>query len=291
MKASQKNLTYLLIYFILFIKPFALCSETQSKDSFLVYKFSSGMFATFSAVLGALYLYDIGYLAGIKIDMDNGTYLDPMLGPNWWEYFFEQIILGNDQAPKHISTLEDHLAFAYHGFTLPNERAFELIQKYIHIKPNILEEVDKFVNQHFIKNHVIGVHYRGTDKKMETPLVPYEKTCQTIDNYIQTLKTNYQEKNFKIFVATDDQNFLDYILKLYPGKIVYNDFVRSSDETPLHYGNDHKYQSIYQKGREALIDCLLLSKCHILIRPSSCLSMMAANFNPKMPVIILQGYN
>jgi hypothetical protein len=93
----------------------------------------------------------------------------------------------------------------------------------------------------------------------------------------------------RIYVATDDANFLKYMIPLYPKHIIYNEFVRSNDNSPLHYGFDNKYQSNYQKGEEALLDCLLLSKCNFLIRPWSSLSIIADHFSPKMPVIGIWG--
>jgi hypothetical protein len=144
------------------------------------------------------------------------------------------------------------------------------------------------VNQFFENHVVIGVHHRGTDKIIECPLVPYEKTCATIAQVIDNLFPS-QRENLRIYVASDEEAFIDYISARFPSLVIYNNFVRSRDNTtPLHEYNSGYYESNYQMGREALIDCLLLSRCHVLIKPpTSCLSTTSIRFNPDMPVINL----
>jgi hypothetical protein len=43
----------------------------------------------------------------------------------------------------------------------------------------------------------------------------------------------------------------------------------------------------YRKGQEALINCLLLSRCSTLIRTTSFLSAWASIFNPGLPIVLL----
>lgn len=247
-----------------------------------------GMFATFSLVLATLHLYEEGNFAGVKVDLNSGFYLDPDRGPNWWEYFFEPIALGDQDAPTHSFSIQEGIDLVGQGFQLPRYRLCELVQRYVHIKPDIQREVDAFTQTYFNDHFVIGVHHRGTDKVFETPIVSYAKTRQTIDQIIRNL-TGPQRRNFKIYVATDDHYFLVYLSTFFPNQVIYNNFVRSVDGWPLHYFvNKDYYSSNYQKGKEALLDCLLLSKCQILVRPaSSSLSFAAMNFSPHLYTISL----
>lgn len=260
----------------------------KTKGKFLIYDFGkSGMFAEFCAVLGALDYYEGGYHAGIKIDLCHGVYLDPEVGSNWWEYFFEPIHFGNENASKYTFTLKDHFTLSYKGVQMPRLRAYELIQRYVKVLPHIQEKVDNYVSLNFENHFVIGVHRRGTDKGVEVPLVPYHKTIGAISSVINQLSPE-QRSSVKIYIATDDANFITHAVNIFGDLVIYNDFVRSSDETPLHYGNDARYQNNYQKGEEALIDCLLLSRSQHLIRPWSSLSIAADHFNPFIPVTILE---
>ncbi len=280
----------LLAIFLLFAVVFRLNLNKLyiEKDSFVVYENAgtSGMFAMFSGILGALDYYDQGQLKGIRVDLNDGPYLDSAHGPNWWNYFFSPVDLGDSSGKIHAITIEDHLHLAHKGFHMSRHRASELIQKYVHVSPGIQEEVDAFVRAHFDNHFVIGVHHRGTDKVTEMPLIPYERTINTLNEVIANLKPE-QKVNFKIYVASDDQHFLTYLTQLYPEKLIYGDFVRSEDETPLHLGNDARYGSVYQKGKEALLECLLLARCQYLIRPWSSLSIVSDHFNPDIPVASL----
>lgn len=264
-----------------------LHSEQPKNNWFLVLNnpSDSGMFAIFGSVLGTLNFYERENFAGLKIDLNSGRYLDPQVGPNWWEYFFEPINLGDENAPKHYFSQEEYMRLALLAFPDTRERAFELIQRYIHLKPSIQQEVDSFCNRHFKDHFVIGVHHRGTDKITEWPLVPYEKTFNTLNEVISSLSET-QRNNLRVYIATDEQRFLTYLLERLPSILIYSDFVRSHTSTALHEYDTGFYSSSYQLGKEALLDCLLLSRCHILLRPvTSCLSAISSCFNPEMPVI------
>lgn len=276
MRTFSKHLIAILL-FLVFLHPLKAFSETDQKP-FLVLNnpTNAGFGAVFSSVLGALHIYDQGGFAGIRVDLNSGIYLDPKHGPNWWNYFFQPINQGNHQAPPYVFSTQDTLALVNQGFLLSRERAFELIQKYVHIKPSIQQEVESFVQQHFQGFFIIGIHHRGTDKKLEAPIVPYETTLFNLNWWLSNLP---KEVQVRIFVATDDQQFLDLMCQLYPNQIIYSPFIRSKDGQALHY-SETAYANNYQKGKEALIDCLLLSKCNLLLFPaSSAFSMAALKFN------------
>lgn len=255
---------------------------------FLIYETSSGFFATVLSVIGALDFYEKGSYSGFQVKMSGGVYLDPELGPNWWNYFFEPINFGNHKARHHVFTVEEHGKFVGKANGMDRAKANYFIQKYIHVLPHIQHQVDEFVSEYFGDAFVIGVHHRGTDKVIEMPRVPFERTNSALQGLIDTLDEN-QKITFKIYVATDDAGFLEFMKEQYGDRVLYNQFVRTTDDTPLHYGNDDKYSSIYKKGEEALIDGLLLSRCNHLIRPNSSLSIASGLFNPTLPVTILSG--
>lgn len=79
---------------------------------------------------------------------------------------------------------------------------------------------------------------------------------------------------YKIFVASDEMNFFQYLNAEFPGKI-------------FAYDNTEKYRGSYSAGETALIDCVLLSRCNLLIKTSSNLSLASTYFNPEIRVIEL----
>lgn len=240
-----------------------------------------GLFSVFFTVAHYVDRYDKGELAGVQVNLANeGYYYDSAFGSNWWEYYMQPINLGarngeieysSDQTSHHISYNTE--------MNLPKKRFAELAKKYFIFKPEITKDVDSFIASNFKDKFVIGLHYRGTDHYMEAPRTPYEKASNAVDKYV---KRN-QKEDYLIFVATDEQAFLKYMQEKYPGKVVCQNCFRSTTINPVHYVNDGPYK----QGKEACIDSLLLSKCHVLIRTCSNLSLWSTFFSPDMPVIAL----
>jgi len=253
-------------------------------EEFLVLRSRSyGMFCIFQDVITALYTYEHDGYAGVEIDFaKTGFYYDPTKGPNWWNYYFEPISLGKSQAPHHLIVYGDHSLFGMwrveKGMT--REEVCAYVTKYIHVRPSIQSTVDRFVNKKFKGYYVIGIHYRGTDKVVEAPRTSYASAKAEIDKQL----SQNQDKKCRIFVATDEQQFLDYLKECYGNKVIYDaEATRSTNGKPKH----ENPLSPYAEGKHALIDCLLLSKTDILLRTSSNLSMASTFFNLNLPVIEL----
>ena len=242
----------------------------------------NGMFAAANQVLGQLYLYDhkkIASQAGLEIDFDVfGLYYDPMCGSNWWTYYFEPICIGEKEgAELRILSKEEQWAAFVKRRHIPRKEAAVLVQKYIHVKPHILQQVEQFMHNYFQNFFIIGVHYRGTDKEKEAPRVSCQAVFQEIEESIP------KDRPYRIFVATDEELFLEKIERKFPGHILAADVHRSKDAQGVHFAHAHQYHI----GEEAVIDCLLLSNCNLLIRTSSNLSLWSTYFNPEIPVILL----
>lgn len=245
---------------------------------------SIGMFATCNQILGQIYLFESGMLpkvSGIEVNFKtNGSYYDPNLGPNWWTYYFDQLDIGSKIHSKISYPTTDQYWEAWKiRYNIPREIAARIIKKHIHVKPAILHKVNTFKKSFFKDLYIIGIHYRGNDKKTEAPRVNYKKVFKLVEKNIP------KDKEFCIFVATDEQQFLDSINKAYPGLVISTDSQRSSNGKAVH----HLFHNSYETGEQALIDCLLLSRCSLLIRTSSNLSLWSTFFNPELPVVLLNN--
>lgn len=283
----------ILSYLLLFM-PFLMASTTEfliieSLDDAQEYtkpNRGAGFFACFQSVIGALDIYEKGDYTGCSVRLEWGLYVDPTVGPNWWEYYFEPIELGIQDEHTVVKRFSKKMKedCAYNAIsTISRERAYELIQKYVLIKPHIQEKIDTFVENHFSNTYVIGVHYRGTDKCSEASLVSYAEVYNTLENIIIECK-QAGHCNYKIFIATEDARFLDYMQEHSdPAYLCYYPAIRSRNGKPIHFDRSNSYRL----GEEALIDCILLSKCSLLLRTQSNLSASAGNFNPQLPVISL----
>ena len=265
----------------------ALLARDPSRKELLVVRnaaYNPGLFAAFATVLGLLEHYDNwrDLYAGIKVDFGaRGLYYDPSAGENWWDYYFEPF----DAAPAgharmHVISDDEQIRFAKRvERSMPRQRGYRLIQQYIRPRPQVREKVDAYVRAHFEGDFVIGVHYRGTDKLEDAPRVPYESVRAAILDAIGAAGP----RPFRLFVATDEQAFVDFMRERFPDGLHCLEMQRSVDGSPI----DVLQGDNVKKGEAALLDCLLLSRCDRLVRTASNLSLCSALFNPDMPVVVL----
>ncbi len=240
------------------------------------------MFSVFLHVLGVLKKAETESYSGVAIHFSQkGLYYDPKQGENWWEYYFQPMEGVSGTSRKLIEEREYADCVYEAKAKISRKEAHELIQKYIRIRSDVQKEVDAFVEQYFAnQGQIIGIHYRGTDKGSDAGLMPYEKVFERIDRHLNGLK---KIEKFKIFVASDEEAFVEAIRDRYPGKIIASSAERSRDGKPLHFSDQDKYQM----GRSALVDMLLLARVDLLFRTSSNLSLVTTFFAPHLPVFSL----
>jgi hypothetical protein len=227
------------------------------------------------------------------IQLTGSNYSSPQRGKDYFAYFFENKKLSKEDALKikkkkiriskisHISQLG--LPENY-DLKLTVSNAAGLIAKYIRIKQDVIDEVDSFCTAYF-GNHVLGLHYRGTDKEGEAPRVNWEKVTRNVQYYLKN-----SHKTDCVFISSDEIDFIHYIEKQINKQfskvsIIYrNDIYRSHTGRRLHgrFQGDN-----YHKGRDALVNSLLLSRCDVLMKTASYLSGLSIIFNPEIPVIML----
>ncbi len=243
-----------------------------------------GLFSEFATVLGALEHYErwARQYAGLRVDFGTrGLYHDSAVGTNWWEYYFDPIEIGSSEGAAKTEVTAFRLdLFSNEGLALSRQRGFELIGRYVRPAPRICDEVESHVREHFKDAFVVGIHYRGTDKSEEAVRVPYEQVRAAVVDTIDTAKP----ARWKLFVATDEQAFLDYMRAKFPDALTYRRIFRSVDGRAIDVVNEDSSQ---KKGEDAVIDCLLLSRCQYLIRTESNLGACSALFNPGLPQIRL----
>jgi hypothetical protein len=121
-----------------------------------------------------------------------------------------------------------------------------------------------------LPSNVVGVQYRGTDKNTaawDTNPVTPEDMLRLVQDFVST-----RSIPDAVFVATDERRFLD--------------LVRSNVNVPMiSVGpGDHHLQatSSFLKADNAVLDCLLLSRCRSVIHSSSALPAFAKVLNPSL---------
>jgi hypothetical protein len=216
-------------------------------------------------------------------------YVDPQRGPDWFEYFFTnpQLSVGDSNRVKDgqvpICRIEGIRQLGLpedYDPQLNLQIAPQLVRKYIGIKPHILEKIEAFVRNHFEDKSVLGIHYRGTDKRSSPVL--YSDFRKSIDNFLQ------KNREFDcLFVSSDEQSFVDFIENEFRHTLpvfYHADHERSQTKIAIHRS---KSGDRFRKAEEAVLNCLLLSRCHALIKTASFLSGWSKLFNPDLPVFMV----
>lgn len=246
---------------------------------------NSGFFSNYLCVLGYLIMCETDTPIGFEVFFEKGLYFDKNMGPNWWEYYFEPIRFGNKDGAiiNHIDGAGRH--WADDGF-FQKVKYSEMIKKYVKVRPHIQNKIDQFVARNFSNNYIIGIHYRGTDKNSS---VSFDEVKNKI------LEISKDKQNYKIFVATDVNAFINYMIKQFGDKVSYTNAIRSFNGDAIHHhasGWDVPVKNNrYTLGEEAVIDCYLLSKTNIMIKTESNLNDVASLISPSLPVIHLGPHN
>ena len=205
------------------------------------------------------------------------------------DYFRELFYYKNEPAVIHseikYTSIHDTSDLVWKNFDkrLRLNMANDLFEKYFGFNPKIIEEVNTFTNQWFTGKQVLGIHYRGTDKSTEAPAVTYEELL----NYIRSLLADNQELNL-IFLSTDDVQVIHYLVNSnLPVPVVYrDDAIRSETGDQIHLKQEHSKVMI---NRDAIVNCLILSRCRYLLKTASLLSDCSVIFNPDLRVSVINS--
>ena len=210
---------------------------------------------------------------------------------DWFHDFFEETgaAVRSDRAfaqrpysSVRITHIQETTLAATFAPSMTIEHAHRLFKTYYRVKDRIQSYVDNFVATEFTGDGVIGLHFRGTDKKSEADPVDWSRCFRSV----MKLATDRPEMK-KVFISSDDPRFIDWFVReanCSLSVIVHPDEERSRDGQPVH---KTAVGSNYWKGFEALVNCLLLSRCAALIRTASFLSGWSSVFNPELPITLL----
>lgn len=246
----------------------------------------------FAQLTWCLYILDYCDRCGLKpILILSSPLYTVSKADNWLDYFFsisqllEEDKKNLENGGVKVSNISDikQLGLPTDGPRMTLEYANYLRTKYLPINHEIVGYVNSFINAKFGNTATLGLHYRGTDKKFEANPVEWTSIAVTVSNY---LENNSQID--ALFVASDERDFIKWIENEFGHRIrvLFHDDQEQGGEGIAIHANPSSGCN-YTKGREALVNCLLLSKCHALIRTASFLSGWSSVFNPDLPVIML----
>ena len=230
-------------------------------------------------IIGFLDFLEKNHSCG-EVLLNSDFYLDPKLKGNWWEYHFEPIKILPANADSELKITPYPISNNWYNYAItemPFSRIRELFDRYIKPKPHVLHKVRAFCEQNFGDKTVVGLHYRGTDKqRLESDFIGYNAVFEQVTGILQQLESSGQV--YVLFVATDEQEFLDAICERFPGTVYQTGLYRPYGKRPIHFSMPDPYHDT----EAAIIDFILLSRANILIRTSSLLSFMASIVSPNL---------
>ncbi len=168
------------------------------------------------------------------------------------------------------------------GLLQHRRKVGEIIRESIHPTKQITTMVESFAREHF-SNNMIGVHIRGTDKASESKIG--QRPTITIEDYLAKLRRLISKNpEATLFIASDNNESIKVIFETFPKnkKVVYTCTRMSTYDSVVPVCLTEAASA--QLGQEALIDCLLLSKCDNLVCTDSNLAAAAAYFNPESKI-------
>ena len=191
-------------------------------------------------------------------------------------------------------------------FPIFRQKYNKTFKKYIHLKPEIKNKIDKFY-QKFMENKLtIGIHIRCDahydEWKNKVTAKDYDNHFSSYIKHIENIlkENNGKYNNWCLYIATDNDIALEYFKNKYPSNICYSgEISRLTKEQEKEYENIKLKTGQYTIGYELqqrrclkdslrdvnlaydiLFDMYLLAKCQYFIYRSSNVPMAVSYINP-----------
>ncbi|MCE5315884.1 MAG: hypothetical protein LLG04_00795 [Parachlamydia sp.] len=267
----RKIFAWLCLAFTLGLKP------VSAQEYIFVNESNSGdFFSSFNCVVRLLLYHEMGHCAGVEVDFQkNGLFYDAARGPNWWEYYFEPIQVGNpdEGIPIPCGETRAYEASEKIANACKPQRFNRIIRRYIRVKPSVRQKMQRYFTQNFRGFAMIGVHYNKSRR------TPYVRFSEQVHRYIKENKIS----NYRLFVSTEDQGFLDFMRMLFPDRVRFLPGLRSKGRKPI------PIKAPFAYGEREVMEWLLLSKAEIMIHTHSSLSFWVKCNNLSLPSIFVEG--
>jgi len=209
-------------------------------------------------------------------DMDGFNQSNP------WEFYFKPVVeipISSERDARFSMTLASSNGFP-EGY--PRKMLISHVQelrdiavRYIQPSFNLQTELEE-IRTRVLKGHnVLGVHFRGQEQKT----MPYHPLSPTMAQMYSAIDKAIAEQHFtRIFVASEDQDYVDAILSRYPDVAVTLPHFRT--RSPLNaYRINPRPMHRYLLGKEILIDAFILASCDGLVSSTSNVTEFARAYN------------
>jgi hypothetical protein len=151
----------------------------------------------------------------------------------------------------------------------------DIAVRYIQPSDELASELDE-VKTHVLSGHkVLGVHFRGQEQKT----MPYHPLSPTLAQMFAAIDESIAKHNFtRIFVASEDQDYVDAILNRYPDLAITLPHFRTRSPVNAYRINPRPMHK-YLLGKEILFDAFVLASCDGLVSSTSNVTEFARAYN------------
>lgn len=240
----------------------------------------SGFFSNFSSVLCHLKIAKENSLIPV-IDFQNFPTLYNEKSKinqtaNSWEYYFtpvSQSTLQEVYQSKHVFFSSGLYPRGMSYSITENPGLYQIFQKNISLQPDVKAKIASFTGK-INFNQALGIHFRGQEQKYATGH-SFPPTEAQMFRYTDAIMAKYHLN--KIFLVTEDSEYLKIFIRRYGDQVIYSDMFRT------HGVNAYKLRPrpnhMYLLGREVLVDAYLLARCRGLLCGDSNVSEIARFIN------------
>lgn len=236
-----------------------------------------GLFSHVMTNLGRIeYALNQGYIPVVDMQNNGNTYLEEgQVGQvNAWEFFFKQpcgyglqeigrsknVILGDGIITDQTEYPSEKM--------LDNRDEFQrwnaLSQKYLKVNEIIVDEAKQLFREMFHGERVLGILCRGTDY---VKMKPHGHAVQpTPKQMIEQADRIIEEYHCRwVYLATEDEEYYQVFANYYNDRLKVTKAMRCNTDGNINDVSYEREDDRYLKGKEYLINILLLSKCNCFL--------------------------
>ena len=238
--------------------------KNKKKKTFYIIKRTpgAGLFSNFIFVLNHLKIAkSCGYTPIVDMENFPTIYNEKEKinhSKNSWNYYFDnKTKLNLNKIYRNYNYILTSNRFSK-SFSnkIDNDEFRNNFKKYYKIKKNYINFANLFAKKNF-DNKTLAIHLRGTSYKTSANH-PFPTTKRQTFYIIDKILS--ENKYTKIFLCTEDLNYLNLIRNKYKNKVIFLKNVYRSyndDAFKIYPKNFHRFKL----GRDILIESLLISKC------------------------------
>lgn len=251
----------------------------------------AGFFAEVFMTLNGIRLAERYGLRAKVIWGEASPYFDHIARSNAWTEFFENDTFDFSKSKRRLMPVIPYRPGAHHFVPYEDltvrKSVSQAIGNWCRPRPDITKRADDLIKSSRAGDkRVLGVHIRRTDT------IPGHDMRRSVDvtSFENAIDERLSQNQFDtIYLATDDQEIADQFKLKYKDRVKLQPCMRSQDGNSIHGHYDQGTEGDpTEKGREVLIDAIVLANCDFLIRTHSSVTLYSLCLNPELKFLDLE---